>query len=78
LKKMGAEPNVRSLDKGYPFITENGNLILDTTFKKINDVANMELELKAITGVMEVGLFSKHANRYYKAKKNGTIEVFTP
>jgi len=78
LKKMGAEPNVRSLDKGYPFITENGNLILDTTFKKINDVANMELELKAITGVMEVGLFSKHANRYYKAKKNGTVEVFTP
>jgi len=78
LKKMGAEPNVRSLDKGYPFITENGNLILDTNFGKINDVAKKEVELKSIAGIMEVGLFSKHANRYYKAKKDGTIEVLTP
>ncbi|MGH9878175.1 MAG: ribose-5-phosphate isomerase RpiA [Nitrososphaerales archaeon] len=78
LKKMGAQPTVRSLDKGYPFITENGNLILDTTFKKINDVAKMELELKNIAGVMEVGLFSKRADKYYKARKNGTVEVLTP
>ena len=78
LKKMGAKPNVRTLDKGYPFITENGNVILDTTFSKINDVAKMELELKNIAGVMEVGLFSKHANTYYKAKKNGTVEALTP
>ena len=78
LKRMGAEPNMRSLDKGYPFITENGNLILDTSFRKINDVAKMELELKNIPGVMEVGLFSKHANRYYKAKKDGNVEVLTP
>lgn len=78
LKRMGAEPNIRSLDKGYPFITENGNLILDTSFGKINDVAKMELELKSIAGVMEVGLFSRHASMYYKAKKNGTVEVLTP
>ena len=78
LKKMGAEPNIRSLDKGYPFVTENGNLILDTSFGKINDVAKMELELKSIAGVMEVGLFSKRANSYYKAKKNGAVEVLTP
>lgn len=78
LKKMGAQPNVRSLDKGYPFITENGNLILDTNFKKINDVAKMELQLKNIAGVMEVGLFSKHADKYYKAKKNNAVEVLTP
>ncbi|HLE34979.1 MAG TPA: ribose-5-phosphate isomerase RpiA [Nitrososphaerales archaeon] len=78
LKKMDAQPNVRSLDKGYPFITENGNLILDTNFKKINDVAKMELQLKNIAGVMEVGLFSKHADKYYKAKKNSAVEVLTP
>ena len=78
LKKMGAEPKLRSLDKCYPFITENGNLILDTSFGKINDVGKMEVELKKIAGVMEVGLFSKHANMYYKAKKNGSVEVLTP
>jgi len=78
LKKMGAEPNLRSLDKGYPFITENGNLILDTSFGKIKDAGKMELELKSIAGVLEVGLFSKHANTYYKAKRNGAVEVLTP
>ena len=78
LKKIGAQPSVRSLDKGYPFITENGNFILDAIFKKINDVSKMELELKNIAGVMEVGLFSKHADKYYKAKKDGAVEVLTP
>lgn len=78
LKKMGAEPKIRSLDKGYPFITENGNLILDTSFGSIKDAAKLEFELKNIAGVMEVGLFSKHANQYYKANKNGTVELLTP
>lgn len=78
LKKMGAEPNLRILEKGYPFVTENGNLILDTSIGRINDVGKMEAELKSIAGVMEVGLFSKHANMYYKASKNGTVETLIP
>jgi len=78
LKKMGAEPNLRILEKGYPFVTENGNLILDTSFGRINDVGKMEVELKSVAGVMEVGLFSKHANMYYRARKNGTVEALIP
>lgn len=78
LKKMAAEPKIRSLDKGYPFVTENDNLILDTSFGSIKDVVKLEFELKNIAGVMEVGLFSKHANQYYKAKKDGSVAVLTP
>jgi ribose 5-phosphate isomerase len=38
----------------------------------------MEREVKNIAGVMEVGLFTKHAAKYYKAKKNGSVEVLAP
>ena len=78
LKKWGAVPTIRSNDKGYPFVTENSNLILDTDFGEINDAVSIEREVKNIAGVMEVGLFTKHASRYYKARKSGNVEVLIP
>lgn len=41
--------------KDGPVITENGNMILDVRFPEI--LSYMELAIKAITGVMESGLF---------------------
>jgi len=32
IKKLGGKPEIRSLDRGYPFFTENGNIILDCDF----------------------------------------------
>ena len=29
ISKIGGRPKIRTLDRGYPFITENGNIILD-------------------------------------------------
>lgn len=78
LKKWGAAPKIRSNEKGYPFVTENGNLILDTDFGEITDAVSMEREIKNIAGVMEVGIFTKKANRYYRAMRNGSVEVLTP
>ncbi|MEM2760433.1 MAG: ribose-5-phosphate isomerase RpiA [Nitrososphaerales archaeon] len=78
LKKWGAKPKIRSLEKGYPFVTENGNLILDTDFGEISDAVSLEREVKSIAGVMEVGIFTKRATRYYKANRNGTVEALVP
>lgn len=78
LRRMKAKPVVRSLEKGYPFITENGNVILDTDFGKITKPAKMEAEIKNIAGVMEVGIFSKRADRYYKGGKDGRVGVLEP
>jgi ribose 5-phosphate isomerase A len=79
LKEYGGQPALRTLDsKGYPFITENGNVILDTTFATISDPRRMEMELQSIPGVLEVGLFTKKADVYYKAKNDGTFEVLRP
>lgn len=41
--------------KDGPVITENGNIILDTKFEKMEE--NLEKEIKQIVGVLESGLF---------------------
>lgn len=41
--------------KDGPVITENGNIILDTKFEKIEE--DLEKKLKSIVGVIETGLF---------------------
>ena len=74
-EEMGGKPALRTLDKGYPFVTENGNIILDTTFASIPDPKKKEMELKSIAGVLEVGLFTRRADVYYKAKRDGSFET---
>lgn len=75
LEDIGGRPQMRMLNEGYPYVTENGNFILDTLFDYPTDVRQQELELKNIAGVVEVGLFTKHANAYYKAKEDGSFET---
>ena len=57
LKKLNADSIVIRPAKGKdgPVITENNNLILDCYFDEVGD--NLELDIKAITGVIESGLF---------------------
>ena len=57
LKKLGANSIVLRPAKGKdgPVITENNNLILDCRFDEVPDT--MERDIKAITGVIESGLF---------------------
>ncbi|MFN4336270.1 MAG: ribose-5-phosphate isomerase RpiA [Candidatus Nitrosocaldus sp.] len=75
LKGLGAEPHIRVNDRGYPIMTENGNIIIDSLFNSIDDAHSLEQRLKCIPGVVEVGLFSKVADVYYKAMSNGDFEI---
>ncbi len=77
LKEIGGSPKLRTMDKGYPYVTENGNIVLDTSFNSIGNIRNKEIELKNIPGVLEVGLFAR-ANIYYKAKNDGSFEIIQP
>lgn len=65
------------LNEGYPYVTENGNFILDTEFdfSTISNIRNKEIELKTIPGIIEVGLFTRRADVYYKANSDGTFEI---
>jgi ribose 5-phosphate isomerase A len=75
LEDIGGGPQMRMLKEGYPYVTENGNFILDTLFDYPTDIRQQEVVLKNIAGVVEVGLFTKHANTYYKAKEDGSFET---
>ena len=75
LQEAGGMPKLRTSEKGYPFITENGNIIFDTSFNLLSNVPANELNLKNIPGVLEVGLFTRRADVYYKAKSDGSFET---
>jgi ribose 5-phosphate isomerase A len=77
LVQIGGQPVLRTIEKGYPFVTENGNLILDASFPSITDAKKMEVELKNIAGVLEAGLFTRRADVYYKAKNDGSFETIS-
>ena len=73
---LGATATLRyGRGKAGPVVTDNGHLILDLTFKRPVDCASMESELKLITGVFEVGLFSGRASAAYLGQPDGTCRV---
>jgi ribose 5-phosphate isomerase A len=78
LEKIGGLPRMRMLDKGYPFVTENGNIIYDTLLPKYNNIKETEMDLKNIPGVIEVGLFTNHADSYYKIHSENDFESINP
>jgi ribose 5-phosphate isomerase A len=78
LKELGGTPRLRLLAKGYPYITENGNLIFDVDFGPIKAPGELEEALRQIPGVVAVGIFTLKAEAYYKAKADGEVEVIEP
>jgi len=73
--QLNATPVLRKLDKGYPFFTENGNIILDCQFQEpISDPRSMEAALKLIPGVIEAGVFNVKVDHFYKANQDGSFE----
>lgn len=77
IKKLGGKPRIRTLDRGYPFITENGNIILDCNFGVIKKPKTLSQKIIQIAGVMEVGIFTRKPDVIYKAKTNGKFEIIS-
>ena len=75
MKKLGGTAHLRSLDKGYPFFTENGNIILDCDFGTIKNPKILTQKIKQTTGVLESGIFLRKPDIIYKAKTNGKFEI---
>jgi len=75
ISKIGGKPGIRTLDRGYPFVTENGNIILDCNFGVIKKPKLLQENIKKISGVLEVGIFTRKPDIIYKAKSNGKFDV---
>ena len=61
--------------KAGPVITDNGNQILDCTWKEPIDVPLMETKINSIVGVLENGLFSQNKPIVFIAKEDGSVET---
>ena len=75
ISKIGGKPKIRTLERGYPFITENGNIILDCNFGVIKKPKLLQEKIKKISGVLEVGIFTRKPDIIYKARSTGKFDV---
>jgi ribose 5-phosphate isomerase A len=58
IEKLGGKPELRmGVKKAGPVVTDQGNLVIDVKFDRIDDPATLEKTLNNIPGVLENGLF---------------------
>ena len=77
IQKYGGKPVLRTIERGYPFVTENGNIILDSDFGEISNPKELAEKIIQIPGVIEVGIFTRKPDIIYKVKENGKFDVLT-
>ncbi len=76
LEKLGANVVLREgVRKCGPVITDNGNQIVDCLWKNPVDPEKMEEIIDDITGVVEVGFFTKNKPIAFISKENGSVEI---
>ncbi|MBR4321077.1 ribose-5-phosphate isomerase RpiA [Treponema sp.] len=76
LTKLGAKCVLREgVRKCGPVITDNGNQILDCTWEKPVNPVEMEEKIDGITGVVEVGFFTKIRPTAFIAHADGSVEI---
>jgi ribose 5-phosphate isomerase A len=61
LAELGCRP-VLDVRGNHPFLTDNGNHILDCEISPIPDASRLESDLRAVPGVVGTGLFLGMAN----------------
>jgi ribose 5-phosphate isomerase A len=61
LEALGQPPVLRNKD-AKPFVSDNGNFILDCQLRPIADPISLEQQIKAIPGVVDTGLFLNMAD----------------
>jgi len=75
ITKLGGDAKIRTSDRGYPFFTENGNIILDCDFGTIKNPKALSQKIKQISGVLESGIFLRKPDIIYRAKTSGRFDV---
>jgi ribose 5-phosphate isomerase A len=77
IQKYGGKPILRTIERGYPFVTENGNIILDSDFGEITNPEELAEKIIQISGVIEVGIFTRKPDIIYKVKENGQFDTLS-
>jgi ribose 5-phosphate isomerase A len=76
IRDAGGEPTLRAAErKSGPVVTDNGNLVLDCDFGRIEDVAGLARTLSGTPGVVEHGLFVGLVDAVYVGREEGVDVV---
>ena len=76
LVSLGATPELRRAQDGSPYVTDNGNEILDCSFMRgIAHPPALEAALARIPGLVESGLFVGLCHTLVVGAEDGTTEV---
>jgi ribose 5-phosphate isomerase A len=76
IKKLKGKPVLREgRGKVGPVVTDNGNVIVDAYFGPIRSPADLGSKLKALSGVVETGLFVGMADAVYFGKPSGVEKL---
>lgn len=74
LAGLGCRPALRTVD-GKPFVSDNGNWIIDCGVRPIEAPADFARDLRAIAGVVDTGLFLGMADVVLVAEARGIREM---
>lgn len=75
VRRLGGDPRLRVLDRGYPFVTENGGIVFDCRFGPVTRPVQLRRRLAGVAGVLEVGIFDRRPDVIYKARGGGRFDV---
>ena len=76
ITRLGGRARIREgTGKVGPIVTDNGNLVLDADFGRLENPARLENRLKIIPGLVETGLFLKVADVIYVARSDGKVDI---
>lgn len=75
LKSIGGNPVLRKKGSGEIFITDEGNVILDTNFGVIEKAGELAVKLERRAGIVEHGLFLNLCDFLIAATKKGIQRI---
>jgi ribose 5-phosphate isomerase A len=76
LQLLGCDPK-RRMNGTEPYLTDNGNYIVDCAFEEIKDPPALHESVNAITGVVDNGLFIHIASKLVLGFNNGETRVIS-
>jgi ribose 5-phosphate isomerase A len=77
LTQWGGDPKLRERE-GKPFVSDNGNFILDWWHGVIDQPWALEKQIKGVTGVVDSGIFAGVANEVIAATSGGIRRMRRP
>ncbi len=69
---------LRLAAEGKPFVTDNGNFIVDAAWRQLSELEALSGGLKLVTGVVEHGIFEEHASLAIIAGAGGIERIEAP